>query len=210
MEWKSSKTQDYQLIREIDRGTYGHVIHSKRKKDDSDVAIKIISKKFLERNNISVKAKREFEVLLKFNHPNIMKIYDVFYTENNLNLVFEYCDSGDLQELIDSAKISNYFFSEKFIKSFLLSVCNAFKYIYDNVTGPSDLFFVHRDLKPKNILIHQNVIKIADFGQARFYGENEALDLTQDQGTTPYMSPETLNGKTYSFKTDVWSAGIYK
>ena len=71
------------------------------------------------------------------------------------------------------------------------------------------LFFTKRDLKPDNILIHNGVIKIADFGFSRVL-ENPMEDAARytNLGTPNYMSPQMLLEKNYSSKTDVWSLGV--
>ena len=68
---------------------------------------------------------------------------------------------------------------------------------------------IHRDIKPKNILIHEDGIKISDFGVAKIINKhNSDQETTTFSGTLQYMSPQILKQEKYTFQTDVWSLGI--
>lgn len=68
---------------------------------------------------------------------------------------------------------------------------------------------IHRDIKPKNILIHKDGIKISDFGVAKIINShNFDKEMMTFSGTIPFMSPQILKQDKYTFQTDVWSLGI--
>jgi len=68
---------------------------------------------------------------------------------------------------------------------------------------------IHRDIKPKNILIHEDGIKISDFGVAKIINNhNSDQETTTFSGTIQFMSPQILKQEKYTFQTDVWSLGI--
>jgi serine/threonine-protein kinase ULK/ATG1 len=68
---------------------------------------------------------------------------------------------------------------------------------------------IHRDIKPKNILIHESTIKISDFGVAKIIKKNNGdKETTTFSGTIQFMSPQILMQDKYTYQTDVWSLGI--
>jgi len=68
---------------------------------------------------------------------------------------------------------------------------------------------IHRDIKPKNILIHKGNIKISDFGVAKIITKhNSDKETTTFSGTVQFMSPQILKQDKYTYQTDVWSLGI--
>lgn len=66
---------------------------------------------------------------------------------------------------------------------------------------------MHRDIKPENILIHNGVLKIADFGFCKPLQHQDGMAETM-LGSPIYMAPEVLKGETYTMKADVWSLGV--
>lgn len=81
-----------------------------------------------------------------------------------------------------------------------LQILNGLKTLFEEKV-------LHRDLKPGNILFHNNEIKVADFGFCKAL--NSESDLTQTMlGSPLYMAPEVLKGETYSIKADIWSLGV--
>jgi serine/threonine protein kinase len=67
---------------------------------------------------------------------------------------------------------------------------------------------IHRDIKPKNLLIHETTIKISDFGVAKIIKNNSDKETTTFSGTVQFMSPQILMQDKYTYQTDVWSLGI--
>ena len=80
-------------------------------------------------------------------------------------------------------------------------VCEGFAYLHQ-------FNIIHRDLKPTNILIHNGVYKIADFGVARTEQLHKSLIHNDLVGVPIYMSPQILSKNFYSYKCDVWSLGV--
>ena len=129
-------------------------------------------------------------------HPNIVKLLDVFQTPNNIYIVTEFCNSGDLGELMKKKK--------KFSETIALRI------IQDILRGMQELSrhgITHRDLKPANIMINDGVFKLTDFGFAKKV--DDVQDLMKSQVGTPlYMSPQILMHQPYTSKCDVWSFGL--
>ena len=148
-------------------------------------------------------ALKEIDIMKKFVHPNLVKIHDSSFNEENeiLEIIMEYCEDGDL---LGYFKKKNKQLAVQEILRIFKQIVQAF--IVMNVKG-----VFHRDLKPENILITKGmVIKVADFGCARSVNHTEISKIDNfslDKGTPIYASPEQLKNEKYSFKCDVWSAG---
>jgi serine/threonine-protein kinase ULK/ATG1 len=131
-------------------------------------------------------------------HANIVELYDVKKSPNNLYLVVEYCNSGNLERLL--AK-NNSRLSEYQALKIAREIVQGYRCLYDSN-------IVHRDLKPANLLLHNGEIKISDFGFSKVVeaGMEERV-LQSYVGSPQYMSPQILAQEQYSSKTDVWSFG---
>jgi serine/threonine protein kinase len=142
---------------------------------------------------------REITMMKLFNHPNIMRIYDVYEGEKELYLVLEYVEGGELFDfLVNRGRLPP------------LEALAYFKQIVFGLNYAHAFSIIHRDLKPENILIHSlnpPLIKIADWGMAAF--APPALQLETSCGSPHYASPEIVNGEKYEGNaTDIWSCGV--
>jgi NIMA (never in mitosis gene a)-related kinase len=144
----------------------------------------------------------EAKILEKLDHPNIIKFRETFIAKKprfTLNIVTDYAEGGDLNAKIKSRK--GKFFSETQILDWFTQICLSIKHIHDKK-------ILHRDLKSQNIFLTENgMIKLGDFGIAK------CLECTWQKamtivGTPYYLSPEIVNNKPYSFKSDIWSLGV--
>jgi len=135
--------------------------------------------------------------LSKLDHPNILKLYEVYTDEKRYYIVTELCKGGELFDEILKKGI----FTEKEAAKIIQQILQAVAYFHE-------LNIVHRDLKPENVLIDKelnNTLKIIDFGTSIEVQEHE--NLTNTHGTSYYIAPEVLN-KKYNKKCDVWSVGV--
>ncbi|KAG1736084.1 uncharacterized protein EDB91DRAFT_1142665 [Suillus paluster] len=142
---------------------------------------------------------REIIMMKLMNHPNILRIYDVFEGEKELYLVLEYVEGGELFDfLVNRGRLPP------------LEALSFFKQIVYGLNYAHTFSIIHRDLKPENILIHSlnpPLIKLADWGMAAF--APPALQLETSCGSPHYASPEIVNGLKYRGNaTDIWSCGV--
>jgi cyclin-dependent kinase 10 len=153
----------------------------------------------VEKEGVSVSVIREIQSLLKLSHANIVGLLDVAVGRkvDKVFLVMEYCNE-DLASLLDNMKSP---FTESQVKCLMLQLFEGVKYLHAN-------FVIHRDIKVSNLLLTgQGILKIADFGLARLYGE-PPLQMTPRVVTLWYRSPELLFGSLYqSTAVDMWSCG---
>ena len=142
---------------------------------------------------------REITMMKLMNHPNIIRIYDVYEGHNELYLILEYVEGGELFDFLVNSKGLSTFKALEFFKQIVYGLNYAHTFS-----------IIHRDLKPENILIHSlnpPLIKIADWGMAAF--APPALQLETYCGSPHYASPEIVNGEKYQgHATDVWSCGV--
>src|ERR1700722_1011200 len=142
---------------------------------------------------------REIIMMKLMNHPNIIRIYDVYESDKELFLVLEYVKGGELYDyLVNRGKLPP------------LDALAYFKQIVYGLNYAHAFSIIHRDLKPENILIHSldpPLIKIADWGMAAF--APPSLQLETYCGSPHYASPEIIKGTKYEGNaTDLWSCGV--
>jgi serine/threonine protein kinase len=132
-------------------------------------------------------------------HPNIIKLLDIFENSDNYFIVIEYMEGKDLFDYIQKR---SFILTETRVKQLVCQLIIATRYIHD-------FGIVHRDLKLENIMMsdvtNNAKPKLVDFGLARIISPNETAN--EPFGTLGYVAPEVLKKKPYSFSCDVWSIG---
>ncbi|KAL4567084.1 hypothetical protein LXL04_022656 [Taraxacum kok-saghyz] len=191
-------TLQYEKIEKIGEGTYGVVYKALDKLTNKTIALKKIP---LENPDEGVPstAIREISLLKEMNHENIVRLYDVVHTEENLYLVFEFLDLDLLKHMDTCPEFSK---DPHLVKMFLHQILTGISHCHSHR-------ILHRDLKPPNLLIDlsTNTIKLADFGLARAFSV-PLTTLTHEVVTLWYRAPEVLLGcEQYSTPLDVWAIG---
>ena len=196
-----SLRDNYECTKQLGKGGYGKVYQVKNKISGKLYACKKLSK--LNINNLT-KFQREINILIKTDHPNIIKLYEVFESPNSLYLIMEECYGGELFDRILQHIEKKEMYSEKEAAEIMKQVISGIEYCHNNG-------IVHRDIKPENLLYlnqgneKNNPLKIIDFGLSQTL--NLKKILSSKVGTAYYVSPEILAGK-YTEKCDIWSAGV--
>ena len=196
-----SLRDNYECTKQLGKGGYGKVYQVRNKKSGALFACKKLSK--LNINNLN-KFQREINILIKTDHPNIIKLYEVFESPNSLYLIMEECYGGELFDRILQHIEKKEMYSEKQAAEIMKQVMSGIEYCHNNG-------IVHRDIKPENLLYlnqgneKNNPLKIIDFGLSQTL--NLKKILSSKVGTAYYVSPEILAGK-YTEKCDIWSAGV--
>nr|XP_018680692.1 PREDICTED: cell division control protein 2 homolog isoform X1 [Musa acuminata subsp. malaccensis] len=188
----------YEKVEKIGEGTYGVVYKARDRQTNEMIAIKKIRIKE-EGEGIPGFVIREVSLLKEMHHCNIVRLLDVGASERSVYLIFEYLDL-DLKKHMDSCQT----FSEdhRLMKKFLYQILSGIEYCHSHRV-------LHRDLKPRNLLIdlQTNTIKIADFGLGRAF-DIPVQTLTDEVVTLAYRAPEILLGsRHYSTPVDLWSIG---
>mgnify|MGYP003588373125 CR=1 FL=1 len=184
---------NYVLEKIIGQGQFGEVYRGYNKTTNVTVAVKAINRAKI-RGKCYELLENEIKVLRSCDNPNIIHLYDIKKTNNNIYLMLEFCNEGDLMHYLKAKKK---LVEEEAIDIFA-QICNAFKYLVKNK-------IMHRDFKLANILRHNGLIKIADFGFAKILGDEEMTKTTL--GSPLNMAPEVILGSEYNSKADIWSIG---
>ena len=142
----------------------------------------------------------EIKILASHNSPYIIKFKSAFTHINELCIVTEYAQNGDILQIIKNKRKRNTKFTEDEIMHYFIQICVGIKYLHDNN-------IIHRDIKSANIFIDKNNnIKLGDFGIIKILQSYMMYAQTQI-GTPLYMSPEIFKRERYDTKTDIWSLG---
>jgi len=143
--------------------------------------------------------KNESKILSSLNSPYIVKYFDSFIENNNLNIVMEYCDSGDLANFLASSKTTLKMLNENKIWKYFIQICLGIAYLHSKKV-------LHRDLKSLNIFLTKNDgVRIGDLGVAKVL--NHTNFASTFVGTPYYLSPEICEERPYNEKSDIWALG---
>ena len=210
---KGNFMTNYTKIQELGRGAYAKVYRVQNNKTKGVFACKELAKSKI--NDIE-KFRKEINVMSKCDHPNIIKLYEIYEDPRYLELIMEQCLGGSLfDRLLKKMEDEDETFSEKEASIIFKQIVTAISYCHNQG-------IVHRDLKMENVLFVTNQknskIKIIDFGLSQcvekkklvqvLTGKNFGnINMKAQVGTPHYISPEVLNGK-YNQKCDIWSAGV--
>jgi len=190
----------YILGPEIGRGGFSVVYHAERKKGGEEFAVKKIEKKKVEGDDIKL-LRREIQIMKKLDHPNILKLFEVYEDDDSFYLVMELVKGKELFDKI----VERGMYSESDAANIISQVVSAVEYLHDNGIA-------HRDLKPENLLVEgeeeDSKVKIADFGFAKSFGGDTGEKLMTSCGSPGYVAPEILTAESYDKSVDMWSVGV--
>ncbi|KAG4940110.1 hypothetical protein JHK87_043981 [Glycine soja] len=193
----------FEIGKEVGRGHFGHTCYAKGKKGelkDQPVAIKIISKAKMTTAIAIEDVRKEVKILKALSgHKHLIKFHDAFEDGNNVYIVMELCEGG---ELLDRILSRGGKYSEEDAKVIVLQILSVVAFCH--LQG-----VVHRDLKPENFLYTSRSedadMKLIDFGLSDFIRPDERLnDIV---GSAYYVAPEVLH-RSYSLEADIWSIGV--
>ena len=169
-------------------GSFSIVFKGYNYTNNKVVAIKKITK-IIDKKHFN----NEINLMKSISHNNILKLYDVAYkTKKEIYFILEFCDGGDLSDYIDTELT-------QFDSKYFYEILDSLEYLYKKG-------ILHRDIKPQNILINENSIKISDFGFAKTFEKNEII--TTFCGSPLYMAPEIILNHEYNCYSDIWSLGV--
>lgn len=182
---------NYKSLSLLGKGSFSKVYKAINTENNEMCAIKVINIEYLDRYKNRIVA--ELNIIKKLNHENVLKFKEIIKCKNNICMICELCDTT-LSKIMDNSM------TEKEIHNIFFQIMDGIKYLYDNK-------IFHRDIKPDNILMKNDKIKIADFGFAKEIDKTDVLSNTLC-GTPVYMAPEIILGEAYNTKSDIWSLGV--
>jgi len=196
--------ENYEVISNIGKGSFGLVSKVQRKSDGKTLVWKEMDYgKMTEKEKQQLVA--EVNILRDLNHPHIVRYYDriIDKKKTKIYLIMEYCEGGDMRTLLRKCKKDKDYIAEDVIWKIFTQILLALNECHNRKSGK----IMHRDLKPANIFLDgENNVKLGDFGLSRMMGDQSVFAQTH-VGTPYYMSPEQINEKEYDEKSDIWSAG---
>ena len=166
--------------------------------ENKTVAVKILKEEYTGNDEFLRRFKNESKAIAVLSHPNVVKIYDVSFGDLIQYIVMEYIDGITLKEYIeDRGPLS---WNEAV--HFTLQILRGLQHAHDKGV-------VHRDIKPQNIMVlPDGVIKVADFGIARFARSEQVTITDKAIGSVHYISPEQAKGEKTDEKADIYSVGV--
>ncbi|XP_020540672.1 probable serine/threonine protein kinase IRE isoform X1 [Jatropha curcas] len=219
--------EDFEIIKPISKGAFGRVFLAKKRATGDLFAIKVLKKADMIRKNAVESILAERNILISVRYPFVVRFFYSFTCRENLYLVMEYLNGGDLYSLLRNLGCLD----EDMARMYIAEVVLALEYLHS-------LSVIHRDLKPDNLLIGQDGhLKLTDFGLSKVGLINSTDDLSgtsfsstdffddhetkshnsskRDQrqkhsvvGTPDYLAPEILLGMGHGATADWWSVGI--
>lgn len=200
---------DYEIIKKLNEGGYGIVYSVKHKKTNEEFAAKILKNLNSDEEQDRQVVNNEVRILKRFQHPTIIRFYGIsnkdFHGNDNYTLLFELFKNGSLEDILKKSKrgVHNPLYDNTAKQIILIGISRGMMLLHQNRV-------IHRDLKPGNVLIGDDLRPhITDFGTANSFEKYEAVMTNSgDQGTPLYMSPEAIKNESITAKSDVYSFGI--
>ncbi len=188
----------YKIIKKLGEGGMGVVYQAEDLKLKRIVALKFLAPSL----TTDAEAKRcfidEAQAASALDHPNICTIYEIDETaEGQLFIAMAYYQGETLKEKIERGPASRQ------------EAMYLVRQLAEGLAKAHDKGIVHRDVKPANLMVTEDrVVKILDFGVAKFHHEADPLSEGALIGTPAYMSPEQALGQSVDHRSDIWSVGV--
>lgn len=178
-------------------GSFGKVYSAVSVFTEKEVAVKCFDKSKLQNENAKKKIFQEIEMLKKMDHPNVIKLLEVFENKKFIFFIMEYAAESDILKLLKKRGPLD----EKIACYLVFQIIQGLKHCHSQG-------ILHRDIKLDNVLLTSSfLIKIADFGVSKIVKPGQVL--YEQCGTPAYIAPEVIKGDGYSgFQADIWNLGI--
>lgn len=188
----------YEILELVGFGGMAVVFKAYDLLENRHVAVKILKDEYLHNEEFRRRFRNESKAIAMLSHPNIVRVFDVNFSDTVQYIVMEYIDGITLKEYIGQQGAVKW----KETIHFTVQILRALQHAHDNG-------IVHRDIKPQNVMLLQDgTIKVMDFGIARFARENGRTVADKAIGSVHYISPEQARGEQTDERTDIYSVGV--
>lgn len=187
---------EFVFIEEIGEGTYGKVYKTQRKNKQQVFAIKFLKQSYINNETAKSRLIREYEILKKIDHPNIVKAYDIHIDKNICFIEMEFINGISSDKVINKSGP----FTPKEVCNIGIQICHALECIHNKG-------IIHRDIKPENIIITDSGIVLTDFGLGLFLNSGRITHEGDFIGSIETVAPEQLNNEYIGVESDIYSLG---
>ena len=185
------KIEFFQTIKFLDEGSFGRVFLVRHTLTNMIFCIKMIDKAEITDESLH-QIVREITIQSYIRHPNIVSLYSFSSDKDFIYLLLEPCLEGNLYTRLKEEPLQ-----ERVARHYVKEICSTLEYLHKK-----DI--IHRDIKPENILLHENTVKLCDFGWA----VHSPLLRNTKCGTPIYTCPEIVKKEPYDSKIDIWCVGV--
>jgi serine/threonine protein kinase len=188
---------EYKIVRVLGRGGLGAVYEAMHLISQRAEAMKVMLPEQTGTEEMKERFRREIQLLASLNHPNIARLHNAFYFEDQLIMVMELVEGEDLRSRSRSARIAM-----PMLMDLATQVLAALDYAHARGV-------VHRDIKPANIMVSfAGLVKVLDFGIAITQGSVNLTMAGSLIGSPMHMSPEQIRGEKATQQSDIYSFGV--
>ena len=198
-----SNVYDMHMSDRVGKGSYGSVYEAIDRRTKSKRAVKVMMTDRATAYYLR-KVHNEIALLKRIDHPNILKLHEVYFGKKSVYLVTNLCVGGDLYEKLKqkSPDGDSFRYTEERTSSLILNTLSAVNYLHKNM-------IVHRDLKLENLVLEEksgdSPLRLIDLGLSKQFYKGEKM--CHRVGSCYYMAPEILSG-SYDERVDVWAIGV--
>ena len=197
------REQEYEVIEHIGSGGFGDVYKTIRKIDNSIWALKTIHPIVNSKQDIKA-ILNEGRNALNIKNENVIR-YIYFHDGTKYDnlppyIIMEYANEGNLNDFINATKEQQKYIENSVLILMFRQLINGMKAI--------NTFLIHRDITPRNILLHNSKLKITDFGLSKIVSQSTRTSTFKGCGTYAYMPPEAWENKKNTIQMDIYSLGI--
>ena len=188
----------YEITELIGVGGMADVYKANDLLENRVVAVKILKNEFADNEDFVRRFRNESKAIAVLSHPNIVKVFDVGFSDKLQFIVMEYIDGITLKEFMEQQGVLKW----KDTVHFIIQILKALQHAHDRG-------IVHRDIKRQNIMLFPDgQIKVMDFGIARFAREEGKTISDKAIGSVHYISPAQARGDITDEKSDIYSVGV--
>jgi len=192
-----STVAQYHVLARLGSGAMGVVYKARDTKLGRLVALKFLPPEWSHDEDAKQRFVREAQAASATDHANICTVHDIQSTDDGrLFIVMAYYEGQTLKERLAAGPLT------------VQEALAAAMQVADGLARAHAAGVVHRDIKPGNVILTEDAVKIVDFGLAKFADSLQLTQVGTPMGTVAYMSPEQLRGHEATAQSDVWAVGV--